>query len=108
MNPEQLFNLPPDEYMAACWEHWVGANYYPASPPSKSVTLLKEVELGTCLFEHPAPSAPEDQIAEIKRKERERCAAMLENGRFLHDQAPTKLFATEAAKAIREMKKEMK
>lgn len=54
------------------------------------------------LFEHPAP-IPEEKIAEIKRKERERCAALLENGRFLHDQAPTKLFATEAAKAIRSL-----
>jgi len=33
--------------------------------------------------------------------EREACAKVLENGSFLHDQAPTKLFATEAAAAIR-------
>ena len=90
----------------------VGADYYPASPPTKSVTLFKSLEQGTPLFEHPAPSAPKqepfawhspteglsyenhysdnqplfehpapipaEQIAEIKRKERERCAAVCE------------------------------
>jgi len=33
--------------------------------------------------------------------EREACAKLLENGRFLHDEAPAKILAKEAAKAIR-------
>jgi hypothetical protein len=40
-------------------------------------------------------------VLEAIRAEREACAKVLENGSFIHDQAPTKLFATEAAAAIR-------
>lgn len=43
-------------------------------------------------------------LATVERainEEREACARVIESGRFLHDQAPTKLFATEAAAAIR-------
>ena len=35
------------------------------------------------------------------REEREACARLLENGRFLHDEAPAAILAKEAAKAIR-------
>ena len=34
-------------------------------------------------------------------EERERCAKVIENGSFVHDQSPAALFAKEAAAAIR-------
>lgn len=37
----------------------------------------------------------------IRADEREACARLLENGRFLHDEAPAAILAKEAAKAIR-------
>ena len=37
----------------------------------------------------------------IRAYEREACARLLENGRFLHDEAPAAILAKEAAKAIR-------
>ena len=37
----------------------------------------------------------------IQAKERERCAKVIEDDHFLHDQSPAKLFADQAAKAIR-------
>jgi len=43
-----------------------------------------------------------EHFAELVRaEEREACAKLLENGRFLHDEAPAKILAKEAAKAIR-------
>ncbi len=43
-----------------------------------------------------------EHFAELVRAdEREACAKLLENGRFLHDEAPAKILAKEAAKAIR-------
>ena len=39
----------------------------------------------------------------IRAAERERCAKVIENGHFLHDQSPAKLFADQAAKAIRSL-----
>jgi len=43
-----------------------------------------------------------EKFAELVRAdEREACAKLLENGRFLHDEAPAKILAKEAAKAIR-------
>lgn len=39
----------------------------------------------------------------IQAKERERCAKVIENGHFLHDQSPEKLLAEQAAKAIRSL-----
>ena len=47
---------------------------------------------------------PSQALADFAAKVREQCAVMLENGYFLHDQAPTKLLAMEAAKAIRNLK----
>ena len=44
-----------------------------------------------------------EQVLAACRAERERCAVMLLNGSFLHDQAPAALFAKEAAAAIRKM-----
>ena len=41
------------------------------------------------------------RLQAVFERTRERCAKLLENGHFLHDQAPAKLLATEAAKAIR-------
>jgi hypothetical protein len=40
-------------------------------------------------------------MKEVVHQEREACAKLLENGRFLHDEAPAKILAKEAAKAIR-------
>ena len=37
----------------------------------------------------------------VAAAEREACARLLENGRFLHDEAPAAILAKEAAKAIR-------
>jgi len=43
-----------------------------------------------------------EHFAELVRAdEREACARLLENGRFLHDEAPAAILAKEAAKAIR-------
>jgi hypothetical protein len=42
-----------------------------------------------------------DAIRYAIQQEREACAKLLENGRFLHDEAPAKILAKEAAKAIR-------
>lgn len=44
-----------------------------------------------------------ERDAEIRREAIELCAKRIEDGYFLHDQAPTALFAKEAAKAIRSM-----
>lgn len=74
--------------------------------------ILQVVEL-------PGRSSPEDQPemmlvtdAELReilsdvfetaiKDERERCAKVIENGSFLHDQSPAARFAKEAAAAIR-------
>ena len=51
-------------------------------------------------------AAIEELVADanvIRTKERERCAMVIENGHFLHDQAPDKLFANQASKAIRSL-----
>jgi hypothetical protein len=42
-----------------------------------------------------------DAVRWAIQQEREACAKLLENGRFLHDEAPAKILAKEAAKAIR-------
>lgn len=44
-----------------------------------------------------------ERDAEIRREAIELCAKRIEDGYFLHDQAPTALFAKEAAKAIRSL-----
>ena len=48
-------------------------------------------------------TTPESALSEVRKAERERVAKMILNGRFLHDQAPTALFAKEVAAAIRAM-----
>lgn len=48
---------------------------------------------------------PDQALEQFAAKVREQCAQMLLNGSFLHDQSPAKLLATEAAKAIRAIKK---
>ena len=51
-------------------------------------------------------SAIEELVADtetIRAKERERCAKVIENGYFLHDKSPAKIFADQAAKAIRSL-----
>lgn len=45
--------------------------------------------------------ALEAALQEAINAERERCAKVIENGSFLHDQSPAALFAKEAAAAIR-------
>jgi lipase chaperone LimK len=42
-------------------------------------------------------------LDEVRRAERERCAQMILNGRFLHDESPAAQFAKEVAAAIRAM-----
>lgn len=42
-----------------------------------------------------------EQAEDAVAAEREACAKLLENGRFLHDEAPAAILAKEAAKAIR-------
>ena len=46
-------------------------------------------------------ASTKDAIRWAIEQEREACAKLLENGRFLHDEAPAKILAKEAAKAIR-------
>ena len=46
-------------------------------------------------------ATPDQALEQFAAKVREQCAQMLLNGSFLHDQAPDKLLAAEAAKAIR-------
>ncbi len=55
------------------------------------------------LFEHPAP-LPEEQIAEIKRKERERCASMVRDCMFRIGQtSPYRKYVKELLEAIRSL-----
>lgn len=49
-------------------------------------------------------ATPDQALEQFAAKVREQCAQMLLNGSFLHDQAPAKLLAVEAAKAIRAIK----
>mgnify|MGYP006362730563 CR=1 FL=1 len=49
-------------------------------------------------------TTPDQALEQFAAKVREQCAQMLLNGSFLHDQAPDKLLAAEAAKAIRAIK----
>ena len=49
-------------------------------------------------------ATPDQALEQFAAKVREQCAQMLLNGSFLHDQAPDKLLAAEAAKAIRAIK----
>ena len=75
--------------------------------------MLKQV-CGSYLLEHPdtnidpfveaLSSTPDQALEQFAAKVREQCAQMLLNGSFLHDQAPDKLLAAEAAKAIRAIK----
>ena len=50
---------------------------------------------------HLLTTTPDQALEQFAAKVREQCAQMLLNGSFLHDQAPDKLLAAEAAKAIR-------
>jgi len=59
---------------------------------------------GNKYFVYGITASPEEleKFAElIRADEREACARLLENGRFLHDEAPAAILAKEAAKAIR-------
>lgn len=51
------------------------------------------------------PEGEAPQAEQVRNDALEEAAKMLLNGYFLHDTAPPKLFANEAAKAIREMKR---
>ena len=54
---------------------------------------------------HPAVMQQLTRFAElVEAYAQDECAKLIENGHFLHDQAPAKLFADQAAAAIRRMK----
>ena len=69
------------------------------------------MSIHTCSYYCDRPECIRAQRDELRQKleqaenavlaEREACAKLLENGRFLHDEAPAKILAKEAAKAIR-------
>jgi hypothetical protein len=64
------------------------------------VSPLKFVEFGEPLI-YPTPNAIERFAKLVAAAEREACAKLIENGRFLHDESPAAILAKEAAKAIR-------
>jgi hypothetical protein len=77
-----------------------------SQPEPEPVSWNGECVLGHC----GSPSGCDDSgccraappsIEAAVKAEREACAKLLENGRFLHDEAPAKILAKEAAKAIR-------
>lgn len=76
-----------------------------------SAMLGHDIQRGGDLFgmecreaEDALSTTPSQALAAFATKVREQCAAILENGHFLHDQAPDKLLAMKAARAIRNLK----
>jgi len=63
-------------------------------------------DFGRAPFLYTSPQPPAVQPASEWNDAIEAAALRIENGSFLHDQAPTALFAKEAAKAIRALKRQ--
>jgi hypothetical protein len=71
-----------------------------ADEAAAEIELLRKL-LGESARREGAANARAARLLRDVEAEREACAQVLLNGSFLHDQSPAKLFAQEAAAAIR-------
>ena len=98
---QQEINSIVDSNMTS-WRKTMGemANLYEGEPVKYAATkspMIPDNVFSTNASVYTAPPSIEAAVL----AEREACAKLLENGRFLHDEAPAKILAKEAAKAIR-------